>query len=255
MSRQRFFIPADAIRNDLVTFPQAISHQIAHVLRLMEGNEVTVLDNMGSQFTVRLDGIVEKPPVTGHVLSRSQAVGEPRVKISLYFPMTQRDKLEWILQKGTEVGVASFHPFTSQRSLVQETIVKPGKRERWESILREAAEQSGRGKIPILAEGMALPEALEMALGSHASVLAAWQEASTDLAGVLSGFLSRSATDRALAIFIGAEGGFSMAEIEAMRRRGVVFFTMGRRILRMETAAILAPALALMVLGELGFSE
>lgn len=123
------------------------------------------------------------------------------------------------------------------------------------SILREAAEQSGRGRIPALAEGTAFEAALDGAVDSKAHVLAAWQDANTDIAGALSGLPDQPASGRAMAIFIGSEGGFSEAEIAALQRRGAAFFTMGRRILRMETAAILAPALALMVLGEMGISK
>ena len=237
-----------------MTFPDDISHQIIHVLRLKGGDEVLVLDDLGNQFAVRLEG-VEKPPVTGCVIGQEPALGEPQTRISLYFPLTRRDKLEWILQKGTEVGVASFHPFISQRSLVQDQAIKPGKKDRWLSILREAAEQSGRGRIPTLADSVAFPSALDDALTSNAGILTAWQDAPADLTKALSGLMIRLEADRSLAIFIGAEGGFTGEEMEAMHSRQVAFFTMGCRILRMETAAILAPALALMALGEMGLSE
>ncbi|MGB8251920.1 MAG: RsmE family RNA methyltransferase, partial [Anaerolineaceae bacterium] len=145
----RFFIPPEWIQVPLVRFQGETVRQIVRVLRLTQGEFVTVLDGNGTEHSVRLTR-VGRERVEGDIITSRPASGEPLTNLSLYVGMTQRAKFEWILQKGTELGVSAFIPVITSRSLVRETTGGINKVARWESILREAAEQSGRGKIPKL---------------------------------------------------------------------------------------------------------
>ena len=109
---------------------------------------MAVLDDSGTVYDVEIGFDPVGKLVQGRIMGSSLATGEPDVAIELCVGLSHRDKFEWILQKGTEVGVSLFTPFTSSRTLVQSGELKPKRRERWESIIREAAEQSGRGKLP-----------------------------------------------------------------------------------------------------------
>lgn len=245
----RFFIKPELINTQHVTFPQDLSHQIVHVLRLGEGDQVAVLDNRGNIHQVRLG--LDKPGsnLVGEIIATDPVTTEPEVEISLYFGLSNRDKVEWILQKGTEIGVSAFHPFCSSRTLVQTTSIPDKKLKRWERIIREAAEQSGRGYLPELYPSEDLSDCLLFASKDSALSLLAWEGANGNeetLSGVLKVFNGRK-----VALFVGPEGGFSVVEVKLARESGSQVVSLGRRIMRMETAAIIFPALVLYELGSL----
>jgi len=172
---------------------------------------------------------------------------EPIVRLTLYFGLTQREKVEWILQKGTEVGVSAFQPYISRRTLVQQAGSAEKHQLRWKAILREATEQSGRGRIAELYPPRTFKDALKDATDYCDLVTAAWEDETVqDLKAALGG-----SNPVSIGLFCGPEGGFDPAEIDLMRTTEVQFFSLGKRILRMETAAILAPALMLYELGEM----
>ncbi len=244
MAPQRFFLQHIDPDGGKIIFPEKIAHQIEHVLRLQPGDMVVVLDGEGTAYQVRLDAY------GGSQLTATiESVGEVKtalpVHITLFFPLSRREKVEWILQKGTEVGVSAFRPFTSARSLVQDTLLTPKKMHRWEAIIREAAEQSGRATLPALHD----PQHLSAIISSKenpnlldVSLLAAVSENKQTIANVLaaSNFKNESPS---IGLFIGAEGGFSEEELDAFQALHISAVTLGNTVLRIETAAIVFPAL------------
>ena len=246
----RFFISPETIMDGQVIFPKDLQSQISRVLRLKAGDEVEALDNQGKAFLVKL---AQGPDqiLFGEILSSREVDTDPLVRLTLYFGLTQREKVEWILQKGTEVGVLSFQPYISRRTLAQQPGSAEKHRGRWEAILREASEQSGRGRIPELFPPLKFKDALKASISSSEMVSAAWEDETVqDLKAALG-----SSRPASIGLFCGPEGGFDPAEIDLMRTAGVQFFSLGRRILRMETAAILAPALLLYELGEMSIQK
>ncbi len=238
-----FFIPPQNLtdRQAILTGEQA--RQIAQVLRLHVGERVVVLDNTGWEYEVRLTAVTP-PQVIGDIVEKRTAVGEPSLHITLYMALLKREKFEWVLQKGTEVGVSRFVPVITQRTLAQDTEIKPGKQERWQKILTEAAEQCRRSRIPALAAPMKLADAL----AQHGAEMALipWESATAvGLKSALSGTIPTSA-----ALFIGPEGGFAPEEIERARQHHVQPVTLGKRILRAETAAIVATSLLIHEAGD-----
>jgi 16S rRNA (uracil1498-N3)-methyltransferase len=251
MSIQRFFLPQSYFSSGQVNLPEPVQHQLKSVLRMETGEQVIALDPQGMEYRVEL---VPGPEgnFTGKILSRAMNRAEAHTRVTLCLPLTQREKFEWVLQKGTEAGVAAFQPLVTQRALVQDGSLLEKKRARWEAIIKEAAEQCGRGCLPELKETLSLKAALQSLPETHDRSLAAWvDERQIGLEDALAGF----APGGTLALFIGPEGGFDPAEIDAMREVGVQPFSLGARVLRMETAAILAPALILYQLGEMRPSE
>lgn len=237
----RFFIQPEEIKGKIVHFPQDLSHQIIHVLRLKEGDPVVVLDNSGTMYDVKIELDTPEKLVVGRIVGKSPAPGEPKVTIELCVGLSQRDKFEWILQKGTEVGVSIFTPFTSSRTLVQSGELKAKRRDRWESIIREAAEQSGRGNLPRLNEPVALDELLQDKVSGQTLSLFAWEGAGLENSSLAEHLIDFTG-DR-IRLFVGPEGGFSEEEVEAALAGGCQLVSLGSRILRMETAAILFPGL------------
>ena len=246
----RFFLPPDKLVSEKVNFPAPMAHQIRHVLRLKEGMEIEVLDNRGNAFRVRLEEFTEDG-VIGCILDRKQPQCEPAVKLTLCVSLTQREKFELILQKNVEVGTVCIAPFLSRYSLAREKTIAAKRRKRWEDILREAAEQSGRILIPILQEISSLPKLIEKCVQEQELCLAAWEgEQTTSLKEALHTLQDKKLI-RSAAIFIGPEGGFAQQEVELFEKAGVQPVSLGKRILRMETAAIVAPALILYELGQM----
>jgi len=244
----RFFLGTDQITNEKVTFPPDIAHQIRHVLRMKEQDRVAVLDNQGHLYNVSLRISPDHDQVAGDVVSVENVDTEPQTRVSLYFGLTSREKVEFILQKGTEIGVASFYPFVSSRTLVQSTALPDKKKARWERIIREAAEQSRRGMLPILQSPVGFEECLQQAKRDHLLCMIAWEEAAADRSTINQ--LVQMYTGDSIALFVGPEGGFSEKEINTARALDCQAVSLGKRILRMETAAIIFPALVLHDTGE-----
>ena len=174
----RFFAPADCFEGEMVNFKGEIAHQIKHVLRLRAGQAVTVLDNRGSAYDVTLEA-VDGPVVVGRITAQRAAGGEPRTWLHLYLGLAQREKFEWMLQKCTEVGACAFTPLITSRSLAQGRDEAAKKYSRWESILREAAEQCGRGRIPELRPPQRFKEAVQEAGKLYQLSLLAWEGENT----------------------------------------------------------------------------
>lgn len=202
---------------------------------MSEGDKIIILDNTGMQHLVVLGQMTQKE-VQGEIISSDQCENEPKIKLHLYISLTQREKFEFILQKCTEIGVAAFHPFISSRSLVRNPKIGVEKISRWQNIIKEAAEQSGRAIIPEIDDVKDLIELVENLGNEFQEKFIAWEELSEDSiwqpAGESSGEIIK------IALFIGPEGGFEREEIDLAIRNGIDAISLGKRTLRTETAAI-----------------
>lgn len=253
--RHRFFVPPDWIQGNsvIITGPQA--HQMTRVLRLRPGEEVILLDNSGWEIEVRLL-TVERQAVTGEVLHRRLAGGEPRTKISLYQGVLKSNRFEFVLQKGTELGVVEFVPLIAERCVVSDLTAVENKRRRWEWIIQEAAEQSRRGRKPALRPAILFPQACERARQAGGLALIPWEEeGQVNLRNLLRTpppGPQRRWPPFTIHLFIGPEGGFTREEVALARRYGLAPLTLGQRILRAETAGLVATAAVLYELGDLG---
>jgi len=248
----RFFLPSSSFQGDSVIFPAETTHQIARVLRLGQGDIVAAIDQdrqTGLEYSVKLIGTASTQAVgtiTGEIYPKT----EPAHSLSIYLGLTQREKFEWMLQKCTEIGVSVFIPMITSRSLVQDDKDYSRKAERWHRILKEAAEQSGRMVIPALEQPMPFQKALNHARENHQVAFIAWEKAKAGPEEFLSPHTGLQDCSR-LAVMVGPEGGFSDEEVDLARGYHLHPITLGPRILRMETAAVVATALILQELGDM----
>ncbi len=242
----RFFLPPSSFEGALVTFPNEIGRQIHLVLRLKPGTEVIALDGMGMEYRVRLTD-VSSDSTKGEVVAQLRSATEPRTKLILLLCLTQREKFEWILQKCAEIGVATFIPVISSRSLVQSAREVEGKYERWQRILQEAAEQSHRGLVPELRAVLHFEDALKLPELATCCCLIPWEEEKG--VGLRAALAQKTSAD--VALLVGPEGGFSENEVNSAKLAGFIPVTLGPRILRMETAAMAAAALVLYERGDM----
>lgn len=258
----RFFIPPSWLEGNEVTITGPQAHQIAIVLRMRPGDVVIVLDNSGWEIEVRLMS-VHRSTIKGEVLHRRLAGGEPRTKISLYQGVLKSNRFEFVLQKGTELGIVQFLPIISERCVVSDLDAVEKKRQRWEWIIQEAAEQCRRGRKPELHSAILFPQACEQTRRTAGLSFILWEQekasslrdmlrrASQGLAAGPSEGKGSGRSPFAINLFVGPEGGFTEEEVAVGRRYGLVPITLGPRILRAETAGIVAAAAILYELGDL----
>ncbi len=248
MSTNRFFIPAADFQGDQVRLGPEQSHQVCHVLRLKVGDSIVALDNTGVEYDVRLTA-VSRSGTVGRITGQRPAAGEPTAELVLFQSLLAREKFEWVLQKGTEVGVAQFVPVLTDRSLLRAKVIEDSKLDRWRRIVTEAAEQSQRGRIPKISRIVSFREAVEQPMGFDRRLIAAPFLETMSLREALQGIGRK---DVSVALMIGPEGGFTQEEVALATQRGAVAIRLGPRVLRTETAAIVASALVLHELGEMG---
>lgn len=234
MTLHRFFLPPDSFEPGCVTFPAGASRQIARVLRLRAGETVIALDGMGMEYVVRLD--VLAPSTEGTILEGRRNVSETPRPIVLFQALLKGSKFETVLQRCTEVGASRFVPVITARSIPAEP--SASRRRRFEAIIREAAEQSGRGVLPHVDEPVDLSTALNLAINSGPAVFLYEEERNDHLDRI-----PLSGQAMTVGLFVGPEGGFDATEVQAARRAGLYVAGLGPRILRAETAAIVGTAI------------
>jgi 16S rRNA (uracil1498-N3)-methyltransferase len=230
----RFFVPADQIHTNTVTFSDEQAHQIHNVLRLRKGDTVIVFDGAEAvDHVVALTGRSE-----GQLTGTAAQPPEPTTRLVVYPALLQRDKFELALQKLTELGAAAVVPVLTSRGLVRRP-PDEHRQVRWRAILREAAEQSGRGVVPALAPAMGFDEAIGHAAAVGTVVLAFEGERNLRLGTAL------KSAGPTVSLFVGPEGGFEPGEVACARHAGAHVVTLGPRVLRAETASVVLAALAL----------
>jgi len=207
--------------------PAGIAHQVTRVLRLHDGEQLVLLDGRGQSATVRLqqgECVVE---------SRGPAGGEPAHRLTVWQALLRGDHLEPVIRHGTEIGIAAFRLFVSERCVARE--LSPRKLERLRAVAREAAEQSERGMVPEVLAPVAFADAL-----AATSVLLFERHEGTRL----------SALEPPSGLVIGPEGGFAPDEVAAAERAAMPIAGLGPRILRSEAVAVAAAAVVLSRTGD-----
>lgn len=239
----RFFFTPDGplAPGDLVFLPEQIAHQVRDVLHIALGEQLILLDNSGDE----LLGHVTKSSrgeVTVEIEQRHAGKSESPVRIILCQGLLKSARFEWVLEKGTELGVFTFVPTLCRRSMAGLEDAGPGKIQRWQRIIQEATEVSGRARRPELLPIRPLMHVLTD-IPEGALAIMAWEEAvEPDLHTVLHNAIADPPLPQTVVLFIGPEGGLEADEVELARRRGVQIVTLGSRIMRAETAALAAVA-------------
>ena len=255
MGERSFFVDPGTVSGDTAEIRGPIAHQIGHVLRLRPGDFLELLDNSGDALTARIDEITREG-VLATITGRRRPETEPPVRLELYQSLLKGEKMEWVLQKGTEIGLSRFVPVLSERCVSRPSEADLSRKlERWRSIVREAAEQSGRAVLPEVAPLVDFNRACSAAAAADFAVMAWEGERTATLRGLIrqetEAWTGRTERPR-IAVLIGPEGGFSEREAEIARTAGVTPAGLGPRILRAETAALVAATVVLWEAGGLG---
>jgi 16S rRNA (uracil1498-N3)-methyltransferase len=235
----RFFVPAEWIEKNKVTLMGRVAHQVKNVLRMRPGRKIIILDNSGQEYFVNLNHVA-KNVVVGEIYDRQPAEGEPALHLCLYQGMLKAQKFEWVLQKGTELGISEFVPVVCERSVLSDVENIDEKKIRWGRIIREAAEQCGRGKLPLLRPATMFGQACQRAIRTEGLSLIGWE--GENEADLKSSLLAVASPPLQVKLFIGSEGGYTLDEVRLASGYNILPVGLGRRILRAETAGLVAAA-------------
>jgi 16S rRNA (uracil1498-N3)-methyltransferase len=223
----RFFVEGVSFdQRDVVFSDPALAHQLLRVLRYQKGETIILLDNSGFEYEVRIVSL-EKEKLAFYILSKRKSLTEPSLHINLYQAvLKKKEKFEFVLQKGTEIGISRFIPLRTEYS---EFLGKLNMTRSY-LILKEAAEQSHRGRIPELSSERVFSDVL----GKIQGIKILLDPMGAPLQSVVSDIIRQKECH----IFIGPEGGFSPHEIAFAKQQGVHVLSLGKRILRSETAGL-----------------
>jgi 16S rRNA (uracil1498-N3)-methyltransferase len=238
----RFFLTESTLTLHRSVDLTPLTHQLRTVLRLQPGEEIVLLDGQGNAYLTEIREL-ERGRAVGQILDRHPVAAEPRSFLSLYQCALKADKFEWVLQKGTEIGVSRFVPVISSRTVVRPAEKIRKKYARWQTIIREAAEQSGRGRLPDLADPLLWDEAVKGATGVR---LLPWEETITaPVPATLADAFTAVEPYQDVSLLIGPEGGVSQDEANLAMDAGWRAISLGPRVLRAETAALVAATLVI----------
>ncbi|RIX54193.1 16S rRNA (uracil(1498)-N(3))-methyltransferase [Paenibacillus nanensis] len=257
---QRYFVAPEQIKDGVVTITGEDAHHAARVMRMKPEDRFIACDGQGR---TALAAVVEASPqeVRAEVLELLPLDSEPRWSVTIAQSLPKGDKMELVIQKGTEIGAAAFLPFESERMVVQYDGKKEAKRlERWGKIAKEAAEQAHRQRIPELKTLHSWKQLLA-AVKEYDLALFCYEREGKDAHGRGIGDVVRKwkmdnagkADTRAnILLIVGSEGGFTEREAEEAEAAGAQLAGLGKRILRTETAGLVGLTCLLYESGEMG---
>lgn len=236
----RFFCPDGLLPASDMPLPAAVAHHAERVLRLAVGDPVTLFDGQGGECAASILAFGKQP--LARLGPRLAIERESPLQITLVQALASGDKMDWVVQKAVELGVAAVRPVAAERSVLKLAGERADKRvAHWQQVAVAACEQSGRNRVPVVGEILPLAKYLARPFDGTRLILAPGAD----------GALARKARPtRPLAILIGPEGGWSPAELDLAARAGCEPLALGPRVLRTETAGLAALAAMQTVWGD-----
>lgn len=232
---QRFFVTPDQVGEDKIRIQGSDVNHMKNVLRMRPGEEVMVSDGNNRQYRCRVEDYPEGEAVLA-ILEAGLVDTELPSRIYLFQGLPKQEKMELIVQKAVELGVCQVIPVQTRRCVVKLDAKKAAKKvQRWQQIAESAAKQAGRGYIPVVSEVMTFQEAL--AFSEALDIRLIPYELADGMEGTRK-ILDGIRPGQSVGIFIGPEGGFEKEEVGRAVEAGAMPITLGKRILRTETAGI-----------------
>ncbi|NLY42543.1 MAG: 16S rRNA (uracil(1498)-N(3))-methyltransferase [Clostridiaceae bacterium] len=231
----KFFVSPGNIRGDRILVQGEDVNHIVRVLRMKVGDQLTLCDGEGRDYTVCIDEI-GKEEVNTKILDCRDSLTEPPVNVILFQGIPKAAKMEYIIQKTTELGISRVVPVVTRRTVVklEEGRNEKNKINRWQKIAREAAKQSNRGRIPHISYPVSFDDAIKEGSSLDMCIMAYEGEQNKSIKSCLVPGMHY----RSIGIFIGPEGGFDAEEVSKAQEEGINIVSLGPRILRTETAGL-----------------
>ena len=231
----RFFVRSDRVFDQQISIIGEDAHHIARSLRMAVGDELTVCDMQGNEYSCEIASFDEDREVIANILLSRHSENEPKLFVRLYQALPKGDKLDTIIQKAVECGVSEIIPFQSERCVVKiKNDAEDRKNDRRQRIAAEAAKQCGRSVIPEVRSAVSFDEAISKAAESELCLFCYEGDGTKGLGEILREYKELPSS---ISIVIGSEGGFSQNEVKKATEKGAVLTGLGKRILRTETAS------------------
>jgi 16S rRNA (uracil1498-N3)-methyltransferase len=243
-SHEHFYVlPDDVSDNYLILRGDEFKHA-AKVLRKNRGSHFAAVDGLGNWFECELVDI-STTFLKARILERFQNIGEPKFRLTLAVGLLKSNRFDWIIEKGTEIGVCCFVPVLCERSISR----TDNKLDRFKRIALAAIKQCGRSVLPIVKKAVPFEDLLQQFSYYDCKIIA--QNEIQSINSSLDNLISQTSSNTGV-ILIGPEGGFSRVEVEQAISAGFVSISLGEKRLRSETAALITAAQLLTKMGELG---
>ena len=233
-----------------VSLAENTSHQIRNVLRLHAREKIAIFTGDGHEWTAQLEAIErDSPSVTVRLLEVSEPNVEMKTQVAMVMGLTRPQRYELALAKCTELGASEFLPIITDRVLKSDSKIGENRMARWDRIVKEAAELSERVRVPQIADPQPMSSAFERLRDEGATLILLWESAREPmLADLLETIRNGSLPPAKLALVLGPVGGFTPEEAHSTTEIGARMASLGRRILRTETAAIAAMSITAQIL-------
>jgi len=229
----RFYVPKEAVEGAKITITGNEAHHVRDVMRLKVSDNVVCFDGTGNEYA----GVIKKidpQAVTVEIIKTSQPHADDPLHITLIQAIPKKEKMDYIAQKATELGVGRIIPVMTERTVVDWDDKKKARSlDRWQKIGRAASKQSGRTKLPDIMPVTSFAEALKVVKGCDLALMAALNDKAIPLKKVL-----KDAKPGNIVIAIGPEGDFTEQEVDQAVKAGFKMVDLGRRVLRSDTAGL-----------------
>jgi len=244
----RFYVEQDLIRDNYISIIGSDVNHIKNVLRLRQGDEIVICNGQGKDYYCIINEVSDNEVVAA-IDAVKDTAAELKSRIALFQGLPKKDKFELIIQKAVELGAAEIVPVMTGRVVVklEDKKKEEKKLQRWQAIAMEAAKQSGRGIIPAVRSVHSFFDAIK-ALSRMELALIPYEKA-TDIS-ITRELLGKIADYSRIGVFIGPEGGFEEEEIKLAMEHNIKPITLGRRILRTETAGLAILSMMMLMLEE-----
>lgn len=230
-----FFVSPEQVGEKSITITGSNVNHIKHVLRMAPGEQITVSSGENKEYRCEIRSLSEEQ-VEAQIMWVQETGAELPSRLYLFQGLPKSDKMELIIQKAVELGVYEIVPTATRRAVVKlDKKKEESKRKRWQGIAESAAKQSKRNLIPQVTQVMSFREAVEYAAGLDVKLVPYELAEGMDAARQVIGSIKPG---QSVAVFIGPEGGFAPEEIDYAVEHGFRPITLGRRILRTETAGM-----------------
>jgi 16S rRNA (uracil1498-N3)-methyltransferase len=244
----RFFVNSEAIENENIMISGEDFNHIKNVLRLRQGDSLVISDGNCTDYDVVIDRYASSY-VVARIIGKNKNNNESEIDITLFQGVPKSDKMDMIIQKSVEMGVKRIIPVLTERTVVKINNEKDSRNKvtRWQRIAQEASKQCNRGILPTVENPIAFYEAVTKFKRADMSLIPYEKECGNKLKPIL-----KSNNAKTISIMIGPEGGFSAGEVGLAAENGFLPVTLGPRILRTETAGLLALSIIMYELGDIG---
>ena len=244
----RFFCPSPLTFGATIELPAEVAHHAVNVLKVGAGNTAILFDGRGGEWRATLSpaGKSSKPVLYATLTEFNECDNEPPLQITLVQALPTSDKMDWVVQKAVELGVARIQPIMTKRSVMRLSGERATRRvAHWRNIAIAACEQSGRNRVPAVAPIIELPRYLGQAVERSAECRFICAPSATQ------SLREQQVPALPIALLVGPEGGFDESELSAATLAGFQPIRLGPRVLRTETAGVAALAAIMALWGDL----